>query len=212
MLVVLRLLWGCGGQAAATAANGTAAEQQQEGSTHGVFQPEGISSIVVVCALWAVRAYFVLVVMAYARLVLRRHVAATSRNRPELYSGSKSAGVLEDPFGAHLPEGKGWRGWLGRKMVGSAGGIGWVLRRRMRGGWRGEEIGMGRLGTRRREGGNGGSEAPGVVERERRRRSGTVGFLLPLGVCCDRGFDRTDSCARDRHHHRPNCKALRDSI
>ena len=138
---------------------------------HGVFQPESMSSIFVICALWLVRLYFVVVVMSYARLVLRRHVAATSRNRPELYTGSKNASVLEDPFAKHLPEGKGWKGRIGRLMVGLGRGY-WLGVEETDEGWMGEEI---RLGRMRRANGGSSGEAPGVVERERRRRSGTVG-------------------------------------
>ena len=132
---------------------------------HGVLQPESISSILAVVALWAVRVYLVLVVMSYARLVLRRHVAATSRNRPELYGGSKSSSMLEDPFARHLPEGKGWKGKLGRFMLSLGRGYWLEVEEGDEGVW--EDIGMGRL---RRSNG----EPPGVVERERRRRSGTV--------------------------------------
>ncbi|MDI1486255.1 MAG: hypothetical protein OHK93_005481 [Ramalina farinacea] len=140
---------------------------------HGVLQPESISSIVVICALWAIRVYFVLVVMNYARLVLRRHVAATSRNRVELWSGSKDAGMLEDPFGVHLPEGKGWKGRLGRAMVGM-GKRYWLGVDEADEGWMGgEEIGMGRLRNGAARPASSREEAPGVVERERRRRSGT---------------------------------------
>ena len=137
---------------------------------HGVFQPESLTSIFVICALWAIRVYFVLVVMSYARLVLRRHVAVTSRNRPELYTGSKNASVLENPFAVHLPEGKGWKGRLGRLMTGLGRGY-WLGVEETDEGWMGEEIGMGRM---RRSNASTSGEAPGVVERERRRRSGTV--------------------------------------
>ena len=133
---------------------------------HGVLQPESISSIVAICALWAIRVYFVLIVMSYARLVLRRYVASISR----IGTGSKSSGLIEDPFAIHLPEGKGWKGRLGRAMVG-------VGRRYWLGGeegddaWMNDEVAMGRM--RRREPAQGAGDAPGVVERERRRRSGT---------------------------------------
>lgn len=144
---------------------------------HGVLQPESISSIFVICALWAVRVYFVLIVMSYARLVLRRHVALTSRNNPALYSGSKNAGVMENPFAMHLPEGKGMKGYLGRAMIKIGPGY-WLSADESEEDWTNEEIAMGRL--RRRDAGSVGSEAPGVVERERRRRSGTVRHAASL--------------------------------
>ena len=136
---------------------------------NGVLQPESISSIIVICALWAVRVYFVLIVMSYARLVLRKHVATTSRNNAALHTGSKDASRMEDPFAVHLPEGKGWKGRLGRLMINLARGY-WLGVDETDESWMSDKIAMGRL--RRREAGT--SEAPGVVERERRRRSGTV--------------------------------------
>ena len=135
---------------------------------HGVLQPESISSVTVICALWAVRIYFVLIVMSYARLVLRRHVASISRSSTALYTPGKSTNMIENPFAMHLPEGKGWKGRLGRIMV-AVGKSYWLGIEDGDDVWMNEEISMGRI--RRKEGGG---EAPGVVERERRRRSGTV--------------------------------------
>lgn len=138
---------------------------------HGVLQPESMSSVIVICALWAIRVYFVLIVMSYARLVLRRHIAATSRSNNVLYSGSKDAGMMEDPFAMHLPEGQGWKGKLGRAMV-SVGKSYWLGSEEGDEGWMGEDVQMGRL--KKKERGSNAGEAPGVLERERRRRSGTV--------------------------------------
>lgn len=133
---------------------------------HGVLQPESISSIVAICALWAIRVYFVLIVMSYARLVLRRYVASTSRTG----IGSKLSGLIEDPFAIHLPEGKGWRGRLGRVMISVGRGY-WLGSEEGDDAWMNDEVAMGRM--KRREPAQGASDAPGVVERERRRRSGT---------------------------------------
>ncbi|KAL9104059.1 MAG: hypothetical protein Q9163_000956 [Psora crenata] len=135
---------------------------------HGVLQSESVSGIVVICVLWAVRVYLVLVMMSYARLVLRRYVAASRRGNTAVFPGSKSLGQIEDPFSEHLPEGKGWKGRLGRIMV-SLGKSYWLDVDEADESWMDDEFAMGRL--RRREPGT--SEAPGVVERERRRRSGT---------------------------------------
>ena len=147
-------------QEAVTAANAGATV------SHGLLQPESISSIFVIIALWAIRVYTVLIVMNYARLVLRRHVAATSRNRPELYGGSKNASMLEDPFVRHSPEGKGLAGRIGRLMVGIGRSYWLGVEEGDEGAW--EDIGMGKLSKPS----NG--EVHGVGERERRRRSGTV--------------------------------------
>ncbi|KAL8769947.1 MAG: hypothetical protein Q9209_004194 [Squamulea sp. 1 TL-2023] len=134
--------------------------------SHGVLQPESMSSIITICALWAIRIYFVLVIMSYARLVLRQHVAATSRANTALHPGSKSATMAENPFATHFPEGRGWKGKLGRIMV-ALGKSYWL------GSEEGDEAWMNNAQSfRRREEGLA-SPAPGVVERERRRRSGT---------------------------------------
>lgn len=128
---------------------------------HGVLQSGSISSLVLICALWAIRIYFVLVVLSYARYVLRRHIMATSRQQ----MGSKSQINAENPFSPHLSDGKGWRGKLGRVMV-SVGKSYWLGRDDEEdSAWM--AIGQERL-KRRNE-----ADAPGVVERERRRRSGT---------------------------------------
>ncbi|KAI4206728.1 MAG: hypothetical protein LQ346_000917 [Caloplaca aetnensis] len=132
---------------------------------HGVLQPESMSSIITICALWAVRVYFVLVVMSYARLVLRQHLAAVSRSNTALHTGSKSSTMAENPFAEHLPEGRGWKGKLGRVMIGLGKNY-WL------GGADGDDTWMTNAQSFRRKE-EGLSPAPGVVERERRRRSGT---------------------------------------
>ena len=132
---------------------------------HGVLQPESISSIVAICALWTIRIYFVLIVMSYARLVLRKYVASTSRTG----TGGKPSGLIENPFAIHLPEGKGWKGRLGRMMVSMGRGY-WLGSEEGDDAWMDDEVAM--VGMRRREP-HGAGDAPGVIERERRRRSGT---------------------------------------
>lgn len=136
---------------------------------HGVLQSESASSAVVICALWAVRVYMCLVVMSYVRLVLRRHVANVSRNSTQLYTPGKASNLIENPFALHLPEGKGWKGQLGRAMIGVGRGY-WLGSEDGDDTWMNEEMAMGRM----RKPLAGQTEVPGVVERERRRRSGTV--------------------------------------
>ena len=133
---------------------------------HGVLQPESISSIVAICALWTIRLYFVLIIMSYARLVLRRYVASTSRTG----TGGRASGLIEDPFTIHSPEGRGWRGSLGRTMISMGRGY-WLGSEEGDDAWMNDEVAMGRM--KRREPAQGAGDAPGVVERERRRRSGT---------------------------------------
>lgn len=142
----------------------------------GVLQAESMSSITVILALWAVRVYLVLIVMSYARLVLRRHIMATAGRNIQLHSGSKDRGMLEDPFAVHLPEGKGWKGRVGRFTI-RMGRSYWLNSEEVDEGWMGQEMGArinngsGRKGSRSTI--SNPVEAPGVVERERRRRSGT---------------------------------------
>jgi len=124
---------------------------------HGVLQPESVPSIVVISALWAVRVYFILVVMAYARSVLRQHLYTSSRTK--FYASTDD--VAENPFAEGASEGEGWKGKLGRIMV--SVGRGYWLGSSQDDGW---TRGMG--GKFRRS-----TDVVGPVERERRRRSGT---------------------------------------
>ena len=76
----------------------------------GVFIPESETSLAIIAALWLVRVYFILVVMAHARGVLRSHVRTT------LISPDVNIAAIE-PFATGTAEGEGWRGRLGRSMV-----------------------------------------------------------------------------------------------
>lgn len=127
---------------------------------HGFLQPESMSSTIVICALWAIRIYFILVVLSYARLVLRQHIV--------LHTGSKSTAYLENPFSPHLPEGKGWQGRLGRAMVGVNKEY-WLGSDEGDDAWMNAEV----AARFRRKESQGDTGPPGVIERERRRRSGT---------------------------------------
>lgn len=132
---------------------------------HGVLQPESMSSVIVIVALWAIRVYFILIVLSYARFVLRQYIATVSRSNVELHTGSADGNLAENPFARHMPEGQGWKGRLGRLMVrvgrgywlGSEEGDAWMISRNGK---------FRRLATKE-------PGVPGVVERERRRRSGT---------------------------------------
>src|SRR2546429_6601602 len=66
----------------------------------GVMPPESATSIAILCLLWIVRAYFCVVVMAYARQVVRN--SATGGVAP--FTGKNG--------------GEGWRGRGGRRLVG----------------------------------------------------------------------------------------------
>ncbi|KZF23241.1 DUF1753-domain-containing protein [Xylona heveae TC161] len=139
----------------------------------GVLQPESVFSITLISALWAVRLYFVLVVMAYARSVIRQHVfmqSSTSRNNkfyaPTPLAGTDDDGDMADnPFADGAPAGSGWQGRVGRAMVaiGRSYWLGGAAHDPTDDVW---ARGMG--GKFRRT-----AETYGPVERERRRRSGT---------------------------------------
>ncbi len=135
---------------------------------HGFLQSESMSSVVVICALWAIRVYFILVVLSYARLVLRQHIAVTSRANTALHTGSKSSAYLENPFAQHLPEGKGWQGRLGRILVRVGKGY-WLGSEEADDAWMNGEV----AARFRRKEAQADAGPPGVIERERRRRSGT---------------------------------------
>lgn len=66
----------------------------------GVLQPESATSILIISILWVIRLYFVLVVLAFARNVVR-----------------DSATPGEAPFSGRN-YGEGWKGRLGRALVG----------------------------------------------------------------------------------------------
>jgi len=134
---------------------------------HGFAQPESVSSILVICALWAVRVYFALIVLSYARFVLRQHIAeVSSRSNIHLqHKGSSSDKLVEDPFAPHFPEGQGWKGRAGRAMV-SVGRSYWL-------GTDGDDGWMKGVGGKFRKSQEVNGVESGPLERERRRRSGT---------------------------------------
>lgn len=131
---------------------------------HAVFQGGSIASITVIAALWMVRLYFCLIVMAYARGVLRQYIVTSSASNYGLQSGSKSVDLAENPFNEGREEGQGWKGKLGRTMT--RFGQGYWLGKDDEEEWvRGAGDRFRRLNIRVPE--------PGVGERERRARSGT---------------------------------------
>ena len=136
------------------------------GSSNVIFESGSMMSIIVIATLWFVRLYFVIIVMAYARSVLRRSIAPSAHaDAPE-----------RNPFHATLPAGQGWQGRLGRLLVAfpsaywrgaDAADDEW-----MRGA--GERFSMARLPSRRGPLLKTPPPPPkGTSERERRARSGT---------------------------------------
>ncbi len=135
---------------------------------HGFAQPESFSSILVICLLLAVRIYFALVVLSYARFVLRQYIAdVTLRNNstPFQHKDTSDLTLAENPFNPHFPEGKGWKGRAGRLMVNI--GKSYWLGTDEDAGW------MRAVGGKFRKSREAIGLESGPVERERRRRSGT---------------------------------------
>jgi len=131
-----------------------------------IFQRGSIMSITLIVAFWLLRLYFILVVMAYARGVLRQYIVATSTtNYTSAPPSGTSAQLAENPFAEHREEGRGWQGKLGRTMV-RFGKTYW-LGSGDDGEW------MRSVGGKFSKLRNVGVEPFGVGERERRRRSGT---------------------------------------
>ena len=139
---------------------------------HGVLQPESMNSIGVITALWTIRLYFCVIMLAYARFVLRQHIARSALKNSNYSSASTSQVLAENPFSASKPEGQGWRGKLGRLMV-SVGERYWL------GSEEDDSWIYGLNGKFRKSVETTGIEETHPFERERRRRSGTGPSLAP---------------------------------
>lgn len=85
---------------------------------HAIFQSGSLASLLVISALWAIRIYFILIVMAYARGVLRQYIIVSSSNATSgLHGQSDDPTLAENPFRLGRSEGEGWQGKLGRAMT-----------------------------------------------------------------------------------------------
>ncbi|GLI81697.1 hypothetical protein PoHVEF18_010085 [Penicillium ochrochloron] len=137
--------------------------------SNAVYQPESFQSIVFICLLWMMRVYFVLVMLAFARQTLRLWVVIPRHTQLPTHSRNVSVASVADidrePFSGTSPEGQGWKGKLGRVMVGI--GRSYWLGEEEEGNW------LGNLGQKFRNRTTNSTELPGPLERERRRRSGT---------------------------------------
>lgn len=169
---------GADGLVGHASSDGTAAAANSGGGVIGstILQSGSIASVAVISALWAIRLYFILVMMSYARGVLRQNIVSSSAAQgvPATAAKSEDAGhasaeatpptpYLENPFA----EKSGWAGKLGRAMIGFPKSY-----------WLGPDTEgdarwMREVGTR-----FGRKESTGVHERERRRRAGTGPPLL----------------------------------
>ncbi|TAQ83993.1 hypothetical protein B7494_g7676 [Chlorociboria aeruginascens] len=152
----------------AYAASAAAAVGGSPSLGQGLAIEESISSIVVVVILTIIRIYFILIMMAFARQVLRQHMYATSSTKLHLQTDGGVDAPAENPFIATSPLGEGWKGKLGRIMVRVGEGY-WL------GGQADDTWAKGFDGRFRSSKTAGGAQngPPGTLERERRARSGT---------------------------------------
>jgi len=143
-----------------------------EGSAldQAVFQAGSVMSITVISVLWLFRIYFCLIVMAYARGMLRQYVISSSHRSGGAFPQDAAEGknLAENPFRVGREEGEGWKGKLGR-----------ILTAFPKTYWLGKDDedewvrGAGDKFRSARATGGTRLPAPGVGERERRARSGT---------------------------------------
>ena len=137
---------------------------------NAVLEREGMNSIGIIIALWTIRLYFCVIMLAFARMVLRQHMTVSGMKNISYTTASTDSRIAENPFGVSKPEGQGWKGRLGRLFV-SFGRTYW-LGSDEEDGWM---TGVGGKSRQSIEAGNFAlpKEESGPLERERRRRSGT---------------------------------------
>ncbi|KAG8627829.1 hypothetical protein KVT40_003702 [Elsinoe batatas] len=155
------------------------------GLGNAVFQSGSIMSITIISLLWFVRLYLILIIMAYARQVLRgyaqsqSHSTTTSKSDPALdpttpAPSSSDPTMLPNPFSPTSPLGQGWTGKLGRLLTRFPASY-WLGRDEVDEEWvRGADERFRRRSTRGTLLKNPPPPAGrGTRERERRARSGT---------------------------------------
>ncbi|EXJ94440.1 hypothetical protein A1O1_02836 [Capronia coronata CBS 617.96] len=168
-----------GGQDAVAA--GVPASSPAGSGSNGALQQavlgaENLNSIGIIITLWTIRAYFCLIMLAFARMVIRQHIAAHGLKSNSYTSASPSSDLAENPFSESKPDGRGWGGRLGRIMIsigrsywlGSDEDDSWMYNMKFR---KSTELGtmLNKIES-------------GPTERERRRRSGTGPPLPATGA------------------------------
>ena len=98
-------------------AAGAASSAASPNLGHGMGIEESVPSLVVVVVLTLVRIYFILIMMAWARQVVRQSVFSASTSKLHQHSDGAVDPKAENPFAKGKPQGQGWRGRLGRLMV-----------------------------------------------------------------------------------------------
>lgn len=132
-----------------------------------VFQSGSMASLTVIGLLWIIRTYFCIIVMSYARSILRSYVASTSTS----YTHSEDPSLAENPFREGREEGAGWKGKLGRLMLRFPTKKYWLGKDEAEDEW--VRATSGRFESGRGNGLRIKVPENGVGERERRARSGT---------------------------------------
>ena len=132
-----------------------------------VLSTESMNSIGIIIALWTIRAYFCIIMLGWARMVIRQHIARAGSKSTSYSTASENSNFAENPFDASKPEGQGWRGKLGRFLIsigrtywlGKDEDDSWMYNMRFRK-TPDNAVALNDIQT-------------GPMERERRRRSGT---------------------------------------
>lgn len=139
----------------------------------GVGFEETIPSLILIAIMTLIRVYFILIVMAYARQVLRQHIySRTSVPKLHLQNDGVMDVPAENPFAENSLAGRGWKGKLGRAMV-KLGESYWL-------GTHNDDSWAKGLDGKFKSTKNTGP--PGTFERERRARSGTGPPLPPKNL------------------------------
>ena len=161
----------------AVAAGVPAATAATSGSNGTFLDRQNMNSIGVIIAMWTIRAYFCLIMLAFARMVIRQHIASSGfKSGIDYTTASTNSQLAEDPFAKSKPEGQGLRGKIGRVLI-AIGRSYWL-------GSDEDDSWMYGMGGKFRKSGVAGEEGgvmlskiesstAGPMERERRRRSGT---------------------------------------
>lgn len=140
-----------------------------------IFESGSAASLTVIGLLWIIRTYFCILIMSYARGILRQYVASTSTD----YSHADDPTMAENPFRAGRAEGAGWKGKLGRFMLRFPTKRYWLGKDEAEDEW--VRATSGRFESGRGTGLRIKVPKNGVGERERRARSGT-GPPPPIAV------------------------------
>ncbi|KAH7068973.1 Inositolphosphorylceramide synthase subunit Kei1-domain-containing protein [Paraphoma chrysanthemicola] len=136
------------------------------GIGNAVFQSGSIMSISLIAGFWALRVYFVFIMLAFARQCLRQHIAANASSAAWYTSNNmqtSATDLAENPFNEGKEDGNGWKGKVGRAMLSGAPKY-----------WLGsDEDGEWMRGVGGKFKKTQLEQPVGFNERERRRRSGT---------------------------------------